>query len=60
VEPADISRKKKEGTSERQNQELATKNKNRNIRDLYRGINECKRSYQPKNKLVKDEIHTVF
>jgi hypothetical protein len=29
--------------------------KNKNIRDLYRGINEFKRGYQPRNKLVKDE-----
>jgi hypothetical protein len=28
--------------------ELATNSKNKNIRDLYRGINEFKKSYQPK------------
>jgi hypothetical protein len=28
---------------------------NKNIRDLYRGINEFKRGYQPRNNLVKDE-----
>jgi hypothetical protein len=28
---------------------------NKNIRDLYRGINEFKRRYQPINNLVKDE-----
>jgi hypothetical protein len=33
--------------------ELATNSKNKNIRDLYRGINEFKRSYQPRNNLVK-------
>jgi hypothetical protein len=27
--------------------ELATKSKKKNIRDLYRGINEFKRGYQP-------------
>jgi prefoldin subunit 5 len=32
-----------------------SKNKNKNIRDLYRGINEFKRGYQPRNNLVKDE-----
>jgi hypothetical protein len=32
--------------------ELATNSKNRN---LYRGINEFKRDYQPRNNLVKDE-----
>jgi hypothetical protein len=35
--------------------ELATNSKNKNIRDLYRGINEFKRGYQPRNNLVKDE-----
>jgi hypothetical protein len=34
--------------------EFATYSKNKNIRDLYRGINEFKRGYQPRNKLVKD------
>jgi hypothetical protein len=34
--------------------ELATNSKN-NIRDLYRGINEFKRGYQPRNNLVKYE-----
>jgi hypothetical protein len=28
---------------------------NKKIRDLYRGINEFKRGYQPRNNLVKDE-----
>jgi hypothetical protein len=29
--------------------EIATNSKNKNIRDLYRGINEFKRSYRPIN-----------
>jgi hypothetical protein len=29
--------------------------KNKNIRDLHRGICELKRGYQPRNNLVKDE-----
>jgi hypothetical protein len=29
--------------------------KNKNIRDLYTGINEFKRDYQPRNNLVKDK-----
>jgi hypothetical protein len=29
--------------------------KNRNIRDLHRGINEFKRGYQPRNNLLEDE-----
>jgi hypothetical protein len=35
--------------------ELAMNSKNKNIRDLYRGINEFKRGYQPRSNLVKDE-----
>jgi hypothetical protein len=35
--------------------ELATNSENTNIRDQYRGINEFKRGYQPKNNLVNDE-----
>jgi hypothetical protein len=34
---------------------LATNSKNKNIRDLYRGINEFKRDYEPGNNLVKDD-----
>jgi hypothetical protein len=35
--------------------ELATNSTNKNIRDLYRGVNKFKRGYQPRNNLVKDE-----
>jgi hypothetical protein len=35
--------------------ELEMNSKNNNIRDLYKGINEFKRGYQPRNNLVKDE-----
>jgi hypothetical protein len=35
--------------------DLAMNSKNKNIRDLYRGIHEFKRGYQPRNYLVKDE-----
>jgi hypothetical protein len=35
--------------------ELATNNKNKNIRDLYRGINEFQRGYQTRNNLAKVE-----
>jgi hypothetical protein len=34
---------------------FATNSENKNIRDLYRGINEFKWGYQPRNNLVKDE-----
>jgi hypothetical protein len=35
--------------------ELARNRENKNIRDLYRGINKFKRSYQERNNLVKDK-----
>jgi hypothetical protein len=35
--------------------ELATNSKNKNIRVLYKGINEFKRGYQPRSNLVNDE-----
>jgi hypothetical protein len=47
--------------------ELATNRKNWNIRDLYRGIHEFKRGYQPRGNYMKDKIgdlladfHTVL
>jgi hypothetical protein len=36
--------------------ELATNSKNNNIRDIYRGINEFRRRYQPRSNLVKDDV----
>jgi hypothetical protein len=35
--------------------ELETNSKNKNIRDLYRGINEFKKGYQPRTNMVKEE-----
>jgi hypothetical protein len=35
--------------------ELVTDSKNKNIRDLYKGINEFKRGYKLRNNLLKDE-----
>jgi hypothetical protein len=35
--------------------EYATDNRNKNIRDLYRGINEPERGHQPRNNLMKDK-----
>jgi hypothetical protein len=35
--------------------ELEANNKNKNIRDLYRGINEFKKGYQPRINIIKDE-----
>jgi hypothetical protein len=35
--------------------ELETNNKNKNISDLYRGVNEFKKGYQPRINIIKDE-----
>jgi chemotaxis methyl-accepting protein methylase len=47
--------------------ELSRNSKNKNIRDLYRGINGFKRGYQQRNNLVKDvtgdlivDSHNIF
>jgi hypothetical protein len=40
--------------------ELETNNKNKNIRDLYRGINEFKKGYQPRINIMKDENSTLL
>jgi hypothetical protein len=49
-----LRNKKREYLKDKIN-ELATNSKNKNIRDLYRGINEFKRGYQPRNNLVNNE-----
>jgi hypothetical protein len=43
-----LRNKKKEYLKDKIN-ELVTNSKNKNTRDLYRGINEFKRGYQPRN-----------
>jgi hypothetical protein len=43
------------GISERKINEFETNNKIKNIRDLYRGINEFKKGYQPRINIIKDE-----
>jgi hypothetical protein len=48
-------RKKKRKYIKDKINELESNNKNRNIRDLYRGINEFKKGYQLRANLVKDE-----
>jgi hypothetical protein len=35
--------------------ELEINNKNKNIRDLYRGINEFRKGYQPRINIIRDE-----
>jgi hypothetical protein len=46
-------KKMREYLSNKINQ-LATHSKNKIIRDLYRGIHQIKKGYQPRNNLVKD------
>jgi len=36
-------------------EELETNSKIKNIRDLYRGINDFKEGYQPRTNIVRDE-----
>jgi chemotaxis regulatin CheY-phosphate phosphatase CheZ len=36
-------------------EELETNSKIKSVRDLYRGINDFKKGYQPRNNIVKDE-----
>jgi hypothetical protein len=48
-------RKKKREHVKGKINELETNNKNKNIRDLYRGINEFKKGYQPRINIIKDE-----
>jgi hypothetical protein len=40
--------------------ELESNSKNKNIRVLYRGINEFKKFYQPRTNFVKDERGNLF
>jgi hypothetical protein len=54
VKPGDFRNKKREYLKDKIN-ELATNSKNKNIRDLYRGIIGFKKGHQPRNNLVKDE-----
>jgi hypothetical protein len=48
-------RKKKREYLKGKTNELETDNKNKNIRDLYRGINEFKKGYQPRINIIKDD-----
>jgi hypothetical protein len=54
-EASRYSRNKKRKYLKDKIDELTTNSKNKNIRDLCRGINEFKRGYQPRNNVVKDE-----
>jgi hypothetical protein len=54
-ETSRVFRNKKREYLKRKINELETNNKNKNIRDLYRGINEFKKGYQPRINIIKDE-----
>jgi len=41
-------------------EELETHSKIKNIRDLYRGINDFKKGYQPRTNIVKNEKSDLF
>ena len=48
-------RKKKKAYLKAKIEEIETNSKIKNISDLYRGINEFKKGYQPRTNTVKDE-----
>jgi len=48
-------RNKKKEHLKAKTEELETKSKIKNIRDLYTGINDFKKGYQPRNNIVKDK-----
>jgi hypothetical protein len=54
-ETSKIFRNKKREYMKGKINELETNNENKNIRDLYRGINEFKKAYQPRIDIIKDE-----
>jgi len=41
-------------------EDLETNSKSKNMRDLYRGISDFKKGYQPRNNMVKDEKGDFF
>jgi hypothetical protein len=51
VKPSRISGKKREYLKDKID-ELAKNSKNKNIKDLCRGINDFKRGYQPRSNLT--------
>jgi hypothetical protein len=54
-EASRYSRNKKRKYLKDKINKIAMNTKNKNMRDLYRGINEFRSCYQPRNNLVKDE-----
>jgi hypothetical protein len=55
MKPADISRIKRGNIRKTKLMRLQQTVKKRNFRDMYRGINQFKRGYQPRSNLAKDE-----
>jgi hypothetical protein len=55
VKPVHISGTKKKEYLKAKINEIETNNKNKNIRDLYRGINDFKWRYKPRTNVVEDE-----
>jgi hypothetical protein len=51
----DISKQKRREYLKDKINEIELNSKNKNIRDLYRGISEFKKDYQPKTNLKKNE-----
>ena len=57
---ADISGTKKKEYLKANIDELETNSKMKNVRDLYRGSSDFKKSYQPRTNIVKDEEGDLF
>jgi hypothetical protein len=55
VKLVELSGLKKRKYLKNKRNELETNSKNKNIRDLYRGINEFKKGYQPRTNMAKEE-----
>jgi len=60
VKLADISGTKKKEYLKANIDELETNSKMKNVRDLYRGSSDFKKSYQPRTNIVKDEEGDLF
>jgi hypothetical protein len=59
VKPVNIYEKKREHMKSKIN-ELENTNKNKNIRNLNRGINEFRKGYRPSINIVKDECFNLM
>jgi hypothetical protein len=53
-------RNKKKAYLKAKIEELETNNKIKNVRDLYRGISDSKKGYQPRTIVIKDEKADLF